>query len=104
MSVYENIMAGLEESLEHAQNKKTLRTTTFYIEPLQEYAPEEIKKIRIALGMTQVLFASFLGVSPKTVEAWESGRNRPEGPARRMLSLVQRDPQLPERYSIVTRE
>lgn len=101
MSVYEGIMKGLGEALEHAEGKRELRSSAPDFSPLKEYAPEEIRKIRIELGMTQVLFAGFIGVSPKTVEAWEAGRNKPEGPARRILAMVESDPQLPERYSIV---
>ena len=53
--------------------------------------------------MTQVLFAGFMGVSSKTVEAWEAGRNMPDGPARRILSMLQADPELPQRFHIVTK-
>lgn len=105
MTVYEGIMQGLNEALQHAEGKLECRTTKLAkqdIMPVPEYRPDEIKEIRVALGMTQVLFAGFMGVSPKTVEAWEAGRNRPDGPARRILSMVQTDPKLPERYHIVT--
>ncbi|HHY24932.1 MAG TPA: helix-turn-helix domain-containing protein [Clostridiaceae bacterium] len=101
MSVYKGIMKGLNEALEHAEGKRELRTNTLYIEPVREYKAEEIKKIRNDLGMTQAFFASFMGVSRKTVEAWEAGRNMPDGPARRILSMIQADPMLPERYNIL---
>jgi putative transcriptional regulator len=103
MSVSEGIMRGLNEALEHAEGKRELRTNTLYIEPVREYQAEEIKKIRNDLGMTQAFFAGFMGVSQKTVEAWEAGRNMPDGPARRILSMVQLDPMLPERYHIIAR-
>lgn len=105
MSVYDGIMRGLEEALEHAKGEKSLPTVTVYsknVEPLRNYRPEEIKQIRSALGMTQMLFAGFMGVSQKTVEAWETGRNAPAGPARRILAMIQQDPSLPEKYNIVT--
>lgn len=105
MGIYEGIMSGLEEALEHAEGERWLRTAEVsgkYVEPLCRYRPEEIREIRCGLGMTQALFAGFMGVSTKTVEAWESGRNSPEGPARRILAMVQRDPQLPEKYRIIT--
>lgn len=50
--------------------------------PLKEYEATDIKKIRNDIGATQVVFASIMGVSKKTVEAWEAGRNKPDGPAR----------------------
>ena len=44
------------------------------------------------LGVSQAVFARLLGVSPKLVEAWESGRNTPGGPVRRLFELIERDP------------
>jgi putative transcriptional regulator len=53
----------------------------------------EIKRFRTqTLGVSQAVFARLLGVSPKLVEAWESGRNAPAGPVRRLLELIERDP------------
>ncbi|MDO9533954.1 MAG: helix-turn-helix domain-containing protein [Bacillota bacterium] len=99
--IYKGIVNGLNEAIEHAEGKRELGVNTVSIEPVREYEAAEIKKIRNELGMTQAFFASFMGVSRKTVEAWESGRNMPDGPARRLLSMVQADPLLPERYNIV---
>ena len=38
--------------------------------------------------MTQAVFASYLGVSTKTVEAWELGRTHPTGPANRLIGIL----------------
>ena len=38
--------------------------------------------------MTQAAFASYLGVSVKTVEAWELGRTHPTGPAFRLINIL----------------
>lgn len=69
----------------------------YIFSPVREYEACEIKAIRNGLGMTQAVFALFMGVSKKTVEAWEAGRNMPDGPARRLLAMVQADPHLAER-------
>ena len=45
--------------------------------------------------MTQHVFADFLGVSVKTVEAWERGRNHPTGPACRLIKILEEDEKLP---------
>lgn len=65
--------------------------------PVREFEAGEIKEIRNGLGMTQTVFAMFMGVSKKTVEAWEAGRNMPDGPARRLLAMAQADPQITEK-------
>ena len=100
-NVSDSIMQGLQEALEDAQGKRELRTRTYNILPVRDYDAVEVKEIRHKLGMSQSFFAIFMGVSKKTVEAWESGRNMPDGPARRILSMVQADPELPVRYNIV---
>lgn len=66
--------------------------------PLKECEATDIKKIRNDIGATQVVFASIMGVSKKTVEAWEAGRNKPDGPARRLLAMVQEDPTILDKY------
>ena len=103
MSVYDGIMQGLNEALEHAQGKHQLRTATITVEPLKEFDRTEIKNIRSTLGVSQPIFASIMGVSAKTVEAWEGGRNKPDGAARRLLALIQDDPSITERYSMIVR-
>jgi len=103
MSVYEGIMKGLQEAAEYTEGKINARRNNLSVTPLRNFNAEEIKKIRRDMEMTQAIFASFMGVSPKTVEAWECGRNEPDGPARRILSMIQTDPELPERFNIVKR-
>lgn len=103
MNVYDGIMQGLQEAVDYNKGNINARTQTMSVDPIPKFEASEIKTIRKGLGMTQYLFAGFMGVSPKTVEAWESGRNIPNGPASRILSMLQADPHLPEKYHIVTK-
>lgn len=101
MNVYEGIMQGLQEAVDYNEGKIKARSNTMSIYPIPKFEAKEIKTIRSELGMTQYLFAGFMGVSPKTVEAWEAGRNVPNGPACRILAMLKADPDLPEKYHIV---
>ncbi len=103
MKVYDGIMQGLEEAIAYNEEKIKVRTNTMSISPVPDFEATEIKNIRNELGMTQVLFAGFMGVSTKTVEAWEAGRNMPDGPARRILSMLKADPALPQRFNIIVK-
>lgn len=86
---FNSIMAGLTESLEYAKGDTSkARKTAVTVADLPTYHDKEIKQIREDLNLTQKNFAFVLGVSPKTVEAWESGRNVPQGPAQRFLQLL----------------
>lgn len=101
MSVFEEIKAGLNEAIEYEKGNLKARTKTLTIMPIEAFSASEIKEIRKSTGLTQVLFAKFLGVSLKTVEAWEAGRNQPGGAACRMLSITKRDPQFPKSSGII---
>ena len=101
-SVYESIMTGLNEALEDAQSTKPiLKRHKVTIEPVKVYEADEVKKIRNSTGMSQKLFASYMGVSDKTVEAWEAGTNHPSGAASRLLSMIEQDKQLIIKYPFV---
>lgn len=51
------------------------------------------KVIRERLGLSQSRFASIIGVSVRTLQNWEQGRREPEGPAKALLRVVDREPQ-----------
>lgn len=102
MSVFDDIKAGLNQAIEYEKGNLKAKTTTLMVEPVESFNPEEIRSIRIETGLTQVLFAKYMGVSVKTVEAWEAGRNHPEGAACRLLSMTRNDPTFPRKSGIVT--
>ena len=91
-NVYESIIAGLNEAIDDAKSsEKKLKRNVVHVEPIKEYNAEEVKKIRLNTGMSQNVFASYMGVSCKTVEAWESGKNHPSGAASRLLNMMERN-------------
>ncbi|MHB1097586.1 MAG: helix-turn-helix domain-containing protein [Gemmatimonadaceae bacterium] len=47
----------------------------------------DVRRLRRGLGASQAVFASFLNVSPRLVQAWEGARRIPEGAALRLLEL-----------------
>ncbi|MDY0288956.1 MAG: transcriptional regulator [Sphaerochaeta sp.] len=102
MSVYTSIMQGLDEAVKYQQGEVGARKTKISIKPVESSTSEEIKQIRNHLGLSQVIFASSLGVSKKTVEAWECGRNTPEGPTRRLLMVIRDTPEMIGQYMIRT--
>lgn len=51
------------------------------------------KALRERLGLSQSRFASIIGVSVRTLQNWEQGRREPEGPAKALLRVVDREPQ-----------
>ena len=101
--VYESIVAGLQEAIEDAKSKeKKLPRRVVTVVPVKEYNASEVKKIRNETGMSQKTFASYLGVSCKTVEAWESGINHPSGAASRLLHMMEMDRNLTKEFPFVS--
>ncbi len=101
MSVFEEIKTGLNEAIDYEKGNLKTNTRTLSITPIEKFTASEIKDIRKKAGMTQVLFAKYLGVSLKTIEAWEAGRNQPNGTACRMLSITKKDPHFPKNSGII---
>jgi putative transcriptional regulator len=58
-----------------------------------EFAPVDVKAIRRRLAKSQAEFARMIGVSVATLQNWEQGRRRPEGPARALLALAAANPE-----------
>ena len=52
----------------------------------------DVKSIREQVGLPQSRFATLLGVSVETIRNWEKGRRSPSGPARVLLSLLEKNP------------
>lgn len=102
MSVFEKIKVGLEEAIAFEKGELPARTRKLTIQPVRCYDAEEIRTIRLSTEMTQSAFARYMGVSVKTVEAWESGKNHPIGSACRLLALTQADPRFPQKSGIVS--
>jgi putative transcriptional regulator len=53
----------------------------------------DVKALRERLGLTQNEFSGMIGVSIKTLQNWEQGRREPEGPAKALLRVVEKEPQ-----------
>jgi putative transcriptional regulator len=51
-----------------------------------------IKNIRKKLHQSQSEFAFMIGVSPSTLRNWEQGAREPEGAARALLTVAQKNP------------
>ena len=89
------LLGSMKEALEHAEGKRSLRTTTLPLPP----APlngRAVKRVRAALHASQAVFARYLNVSTKLVQAWEADRRVPEGPALVLLHIAAEQPWLVE--------
>ena len=68
----------------HAGKMKAGRITKFN--------PVMVRNIRLKLHASQATFARMIGVSIDTLQNWEQGRRRPEGPALALLKIAEINP------------
>lgn len=82
---FESLIASIKEAGQiKAGDKKPSR--------VYEIKAPEIKTIREKLNVSQTEFALMIGVSIRTLQNWEQGRRKPEGPAKALLRIASRNP------------
>jgi putative transcriptional regulator len=101
MSVFEQIRAGLEDSIAWTKGQISLKTTTLPAPP-PAAAAEHISALRRTLKMSQAVFAATINVSPKTVQSWEQGTRYPSDAALRLLQLVALQPGIVNQFFAVS--
>jgi putative transcriptional regulator len=93
----EEMVAGLHELCDAIEagiplgQVATVRTYRIDLTP-PELSPSEVRSIREVLGLSQALFADFLGVGLATIRSWEQGQRVPSALARRFLDEIRTDP------------
>ena len=56
--------------------------------PVKEYSAIQIKRLREKSKASQSVFAAYLNTSLSTVQKWEQGKKKPNGPSLKLLNLV----------------
>lgn len=84
---FSGIMDGLQEALAYTKGKAAADTFA----RKRSLPLVNVAEIRASLCMTQKTFSEVLGVSRRTVEAWESGKSTPTPTARKLMFLIQED-------------
>ena len=57
-------------------------------------AKADIVRVRGRLGLSQSKFAAILGISADTLQNWEQGRRSPTGPAKVLLKIAAKHPEI----------
>jgi len=61
--------------------------------PAETTPTPEVRELRRRARLTQLEFASRLGVPVETIRNWEQGKRMPRGPARALLAVIQHAPE-----------
>jgi putative transcriptional regulator len=84
-----SILAGLQDALAYAQGD----TTRGQSHTVRVPDTVDVKAIRKRLGLTQAAFAQRYGFELSSIRNWEQGRRQPEGPARLLLLVIDKEPE-----------
>jgi putative transcriptional regulator len=84
---YESIRRGLEQALAFAEGDRSVGR----VHEIEVPEPD-VPAIRARTGLSQAEFARSIGVRKATLLNWEQRRRRPDGPARVLLALIDKDP------------
>ncbi len=84
---FSSLMDGLNEALAYEKGKASAETFA----RKQSLPNINVREVRTSLSMTQRNFAEVLGVSCRTIEAWERGRSNPNPTAKKLIYLIQED-------------
>ncbi|NOX67335.1 MAG: helix-turn-helix domain-containing protein [Chlorobi bacterium] len=83
--LFDELQKSIKEGGKILKEKKRVSREFNFVNP----DPKEIRK---QLGLSQNKFAELLGISTSTLQNWEQGRRKPEGPAKVLLSIAARHP------------
>ena len=86
---FDRVMAGLDDVQAYLAGERD----GYGIRNIKVTEPD-VASIRNRTGLSQPAFAKSIGVPLGTLKNWEQGRRRPEGPARVLLSLIEKRPSI----------
>lgn len=89
---FESLERSLLEAIEIAQGKRK-PAAIHYV----EVPSTDIPAIRARTGLSQAEFARSIGVKKATLLNWEQKRRVPDGPARVLLALIDKEPGIVQR-------
>ena len=92
-TLFAELMESANEALENAKGRRSLKTVVLPPPP-EPMSADDVRELRARLDASQAVFASYLNVSTKLVQAWEADRRTPEGAALRLLRLAEKAPEL----------
>ncbi len=79
---------GLHEA--GVMDAKTMREfDALCLTPVKNLSAAQIKRLRMRNKASQAVFAKYLNTSPSTIQKWEQGQKKPNGPSLKLLNLVQ---------------
>lgn len=88
---YDKIKRSLESAIAFAEGHGEANVYEIDI------SQPDVRVIRVRTGLSQAAFARSIGIKKSTLLNWEHRRRKPQGPARVLLAMIDRDPGIVQR-------
>lgn len=85
-ALFAELLVSARQAVALAKGKGKPARVTVFDDP-------DVRAIRARYQLSQQRFAALMGISVDTLQNWEQGRRRPEGPARVLLRVAERFPE-----------
>lgn len=88
------ILDSVHETAKGLHDAGVMDTTTMRefdslcLPPIRKMSAAQIKRLRTRNKASQAVFAAYLNTSPSTVQKWEQGQKKPNGPSLKLLNLI----------------
>jgi len=89
-----SILEVVHDSAKDLHEAGTMKATTLRefdalcLPAVREFTAAQIKRIRMKNKASQAVFAAYLNTGKSTVQKWEQGQKKPNGPSLKLLNLV----------------
>jgi putative transcriptional regulator len=94
-NIGQELITGLNEAIAHQRGEINLKNMEIELPSLPKtWSSKKITELRIKkLKVSQSILAAYLGVTASALQTWEQGTKKPSGSARRLLELLEQDPE-----------
>jgi putative transcriptional regulator len=88
------ILEAVHKTAKGLRKAGTMDAKTMYefdvlcLPPVKKFSASQIRRLRTQNKASQAVFAAYLNTSPSTVQKWEQGQKKPNGPSLKLLNLI----------------
>lgn len=88
---FDRVLRGLADALAEPDDQPSSQRHLVSLPSVQVPDSVDVAAIRRKTGLSQPAFASCIGIPVATLRNWEQGHRSPQGPARVLLALLDRN-------------
>jgi putative transcriptional regulator len=92
-AMFTALKQGLEDAIAFQRGENCGLRVTELPPPPKRLSKDDVRRIRQSLGISQVMFARVINVSPNSIRSWEQGTRKPTAAALKLLTVAKEHPE-----------